>query len=155
TAPWYLFLISWKEPSPGFLIEHTHRLAGYIVGCCVIVLSVGLWRFQPRRWLAGLGVTALMGVIIQGLLGGFRVRLSALVGTDLAMIHGCFAQVVFALLVSLAVFTSRGWAALPKTSAAAAKSSQAWRWSVGTAIIVFAQLVFGGVLRHTTSSIGP
>jgi heme A synthase len=155
TAPWYLFLISWNEPSPGFLIEHSHRLAGYVVGCCVIALALGLWRYQPRRWLGWLGVAALFGVILQGLLGGFRVRLNELVGTDLATIHGCFAQVVFALLVSLAVLTSPGWVATAKGFARQADADRAWRWSVRTAVIVLAQLVFGGLLRHTAAPVGP
>src|SRR5579872_725127 len=63
TYPWHLLLISWDEPSPGFLIEHTHRLAGYVVGCCVIVLALGLWRTATPRWLAGLGAAALAAVI--------------------------------------------------------------------------------------------
>src|SRR5438067_3475709 len=87
TYPWHLLLISYDEPRPGFIIEHTHRLAGYIVGCCVIVLAIGLWYYHPRRWLGWLGVLALAGVIVQGLLGGFRVVLNALVGTNLALIH--------------------------------------------------------------------
>src|SRR5205814_4599564 len=121
TYPWHLLLISYDEPRPGFIIEHTHRLAGYIVGCCVIVLAIGLWCYHPRRWLGWLGVLALAGVIVQGLLGGFRVVLNALVGTNLALIHGLFAQLVFALLVSLAVFTSRSWSAprvFPREAAA-------------------------------------
>src|SRR5260370_12037930 len=48
TYPWHLLLVSWEEPRPGFLVEHSHRLAGYIVGCCVIVLAVGLWRNGAR-----------------------------------------------------------------------------------------------------------
>src|SRR6185437_17007599 len=44
-----------------------------------------------------LGVLALVAVMIQGLLGGFRVRLDALFGPELAPIHGVFAQVVFCL----------------------------------------------------------
>src|SRR5713226_9137275 len=80
TYPWHLMLISWQEPRAGFLIEHTHRLAGYFVGCCVMLLAVGLWRLETRRWLRWLGVVALAGVIVQGLLGGFRVRLNALLG---------------------------------------------------------------------------
>src|SRR5437773_2231249 len=55
TAPWHLLFISWDEPRVGFLIEHSHRLAGYIVGCCIIVLAVGLWRFEPRTWVRRLG----------------------------------------------------------------------------------------------------
>src|SRR6516164_7430859 len=74
TYPWHLLLVSWEEPRPGFLVEHSHRLAGYIVGCCVIVLAVGLWRNDPRRWVRQLGLLALLGVIVQGLLGGFRVK---------------------------------------------------------------------------------
>src|SRR5579872_6144106 len=109
TSPWYLLLISYKEPSAGFLIEHTHRLAGYIVGCCVIVLAVWLQVSSRRGWLRALGWTALGCVIAQGLLGGFRVVLNALVGTDLAAVHGIFAQVVFSLFVGIAVFTSRAF----------------------------------------------
>jgi cytochrome c oxidase assembly protein subunit 15 len=152
TYPWHLLLISYQEPRPGFLIEHTHRLAGYIVGCCVILLALGLWRYHGRRWLGWLGVAALVGVIVQGLLGGFRVRLNALVGTDLALIHGLFAQLVFALLVSLALFTSRGWTEPPVTAPARAK--RMWRWSVGTALLVYLQLIFGAILRHTYSPLG-
>src|SRR5438094_555780 len=60
TTPWYLFFMDWKEPNPGFVIEHSHRLAGYVVGCCVIVLAVGMWYAAPRlRWL---GVAALLAV---------------------------------------------------------------------------------------------
>src|ERR1700756_4053036 len=70
TYPWHLLLISWEEPSAGFLIEHSHRLAGYVVGCCIIALAVGLWLGQALRWLRWLGAAALAGVIVQGLLGG-------------------------------------------------------------------------------------
>src|SRR5574340_1232310 len=84
TVPWHLALIDWTEPNPGFVIEHTHRLAGYIVGCCVIVLALGLWLTATRRGLKWLGAAALAGVIVQGLLGGFRVRLHELLGTNLA-----------------------------------------------------------------------
>ncbi len=42
TTPWFLFFTSWSEPRPGFLIEHSHRLAGYVVGCFTIVLTVGM-----------------------------------------------------------------------------------------------------------------
>src|SRR6185437_10743718 len=117
TMPWHLALIDWREPNPGFVIEHTHRLAGYIVGCCVIVLAAGLCFSARRTWLKWLGVAALAGVIVQGLLGGFRVVLHAILGTNLAVIHGRFAQIVFSLLVSLAVLTSARFAAVPLPAA--------------------------------------
>jgi cytochrome c oxidase assembly protein subunit 15 len=109
TYPWHLLLVSWSEPRPGFLIEHTHRLVGYVVGCCGIALLATLWWAEPRRWVRWLGATALAGIIVQGLLGGFRVKLDAWFGADLAMVHGSFAPVVFCLLTSVAVVTSQSW----------------------------------------------
>src|SRR5262249_7139499 len=153
TYPWHLLLISWDEPSAGFLIEHTHRLAGYIVGCCIIVLTAGLWLGERRRWMSWLGTLALAAVIVQGLLGGFRVKLNALVGTDLALIHGCFAQVVFALLVSLALFTSRGWTA-PRPSLAPGETAPLRRWSRLLTGLGVVQLVLGVGGRHTHSPLG-
>src|SRR5207302_911531 len=44
-----------------------------------------------------LAVAALVGVMVQGLLGGLRVKLNALVGPELAPTHGVFAQIVFSL----------------------------------------------------------
>ena len=148
TYPWHLLLISWEEPKPGFLIEHSHRLAMYLVGLCVIVLAVGLWLAERRRWLRWLGTGALLGVIVQGLLGGYRVRLNALVGTDLATIHGFFAQFVFALLVGIAVFTSRSWFA-PVADTAAPPALR--RWSLYVLCLVYLQIVLGAIMRHTFS----
>src|SRR5438876_11499738 len=65
TYPWHLLLINWQEPSPGFIVEHTHRLAGYIVGASTIALAVGSWVSRPRRALGWLGIVALLGVIVQ------------------------------------------------------------------------------------------
>jgi heme A synthase len=145
TYPWHLLLVSWDEPSAGFLIEHTHRLAGYLVGCCVIVLAAGLGLSAAPRWLKGLGWAALVGVVVQGLLGGFRVYLNALVGPNLAAIHGLFAQVVFGLLVSLAVLTAPRFAgdALPPEEARGLRTP-----ALALAALVFLQLTWGVLVRH-------
>jgi heme a synthase len=153
TTPWHLLFISWDEPNPGFLIEHGHRLAGYIVGCCVIVLAVGLWRFDPRAWVRRLGWLALLGVSAQGVLGGMRVKLNALMGTDLALIHGCFAQIVFALLAALAVVTSPRWVGGAKRPAED-YATQLTRWTMLTAGLLYLQIVLGAVLRHLNSPLG-
>jgi cytochrome c oxidase assembly protein subunit 15 len=150
TLPWHLALIDWSEPNPGFVIEHSHRLAGYVVGCCTIVLALGLWFSARRSWLKWLGVAALAGVILQGLLGGFRVVLHAWLGTNLAVIHGCFAQIVFSLLVSLAVLTAARFAteSLPSEN-----SPRLRRWSLVLTALVFLQLVWGALLRHTNGAL--
>jgi cytochrome c oxidase assembly protein subunit 15 len=154
TYPWHLALIDWEEPAPGFLIEHGHRLAGYVVGCCVIVLALGLWWGESRRWVRWLALAALLGVIVQGLLGGFRVRLDALLGGKLKLIHGCFSQVVFGLLVSLAVCTGRRWHGSGDEEHHAEDSARL-RWlCLGTAALIYLQIVLGAILRHTYSSLG-
>jgi hypothetical protein len=152
TAPWHLLLISWEEPKPGFLIEHTHRAVGYLVGCFVIVLALGLWVAHTPRWLKTLGILALGCVVVQGLLGGFRVFLNALLGPNLAAIHGLFAQVVFSLLVSLAVLTSPRFAvqALP------VEESRPLRLlAAGLVTCTLAQLTWGVLLRHLHGAFPP
>jgi cytochrome c oxidase assembly protein subunit 15 len=150
TYPWHLLLIDYSEPKPGFIIEHAHRLAGYVIGCCIIVLTAGLWFSARRNWLKWLGVAALGGVIVQGLFGGFRVVLHALFGTSFAVIHGCFAQVVFSLLVSLAVLTS---AKFPDASLSDEDGPRLRRWSLLFTAVVFLQLVWGALVRHTGAAL--
>src|SRR5947209_17715503 len=61
TRPWHLLTISWEEPSAGFLIEHTHRLAGFITGAAIALLSMLIWLTEPRlvvRWGGLLAIVA-------------------------------------------------------------------------------------------------
>src|SRR5262249_48665429 len=148
--PWHLLRTPLQELGLGFVIEHSHRLAGFVVGTCVIVLAIALWLREPRRWVRWLGLAALVGVSMQGLLGGLRVNLNALMGNNLALIHGCFAQLVFALLVSLALWTSRGW----QTASAAADTPQLRHWSLLTACLVYSQAVLGALVRHKDVALG-
>jgi heme A synthase len=146
--PWHLFVI-WERAfrELGILIEHSHRLVGFVVGTCMIVLTSALWRREPRRWVRWLGIAAFTGVCIQGLLGGFRVNLNALMGTNLALIHGCFAQLVFTSVVCLAVVTSRSWIeAAVHDQGEEARPRQ--RWAILTAALVYLQIVFGAFVRH-------
>jgi cytochrome c oxidase assembly protein subunit 15 len=153
--PWHLFVILDQALyQVGLLIEHSHRLAGFIVGTCAIVMVIGLWCCEPRRWLRWFGVAALVGISIQGVLGILRVNLNELMGRQLALVHGCFAQLVFALLVGLALCTSRGWSTAPLISAPAADWTRLRRWSILTTGLIYLQLVLGGFVRHTTSLLG-
>jgi cytochrome c oxidase assembly protein subunit 15 len=141
TYPWHLWLISYQEPSPGLIIEHTHRAAAYGAGFCVIVLAVGLWFAGSRR----LALVALACIIVQGLLGGARVLLNAPAGPEYAAVHGVFGQVVFSLLVCLAVLTARGRVTeFPNLEYA----QRCRRTALVLAGIVFLQLLWGAAVRH-------
>jgi heme a synthase len=224
TRPWHLLTISWDEPNPGYLIEHTHRLAGFVAGIAVALLASLVWLTERRpalrwgglfaivalvaafmghlhgsllvqqklfketgelsqpHWLAtftptliALGVTLILGIasattargggrrllaivflvamMAQGILGGLRVYFNALIGPDLAAVHGVFSQIVVALGVALAVLC------IPRRETSADD-----RWLPDRALhrggliavaAVFVQIVFGAVLRHTASPLGP
>jgi heme A synthase len=90
-----------------------------------------------------LGALALVAVMIQGLLGGFRVKLNELVGTDLAAFHGVFAQVVFGLLAWLAVATAR-----PALLGSVAEARKLHRAASVFAHLIFIQVIFGAWVRH-------
>src|SRR5262245_51488525 len=141
-SPWY-FLQEFVDKDLGWQVEHGHRQVGWIVGLCVIVLAAALWRYEPRRGVRWLGLAALGAVCVQGVLGIFRIELHAVLGPYLAMIHGCFAQIVITLLVCVAFVTSRSWATLHGTG-----SRNLRAWSILLVCLVFGQLVMGGFVRH-------
>ncbi len=150
TYPWHLALISWSEPSAGFLIEHTHRALAYGAAFCVVILTIGLWWTRSLPWLR---YTCLIAIVIQGLIGGLRVRYDAWLGTDLKLVHGSFAQISFALAVCAAVATSRSWRE-PADLAEQRSAESLRRASLLCMLAVFGQIVLGGFVRHTNSSLG-
>jgi heme A synthase len=146
-VPWHLFTIPVAERFSrglGYLIEHGHRTFGWLVGACAIVLALGLWFGARRSRVRWLGWLTLAMVSVQGVLGIFRVKLNALAGTDLALVHGLFAQLVVATLVGVAVVTSRGWRQRsPVTDGAGLR-----RLAGLLALFVYLQIAFGAVVRH-------
>jgi heme A synthase len=146
TYPWHLLLISYDEPSAGFLIEHTHRLAGYIVGCCAIVLAVWATVAARRGWVKWLGWGVLFGVSLQGVLGGLRVYYNAFKGPELAALHGILGQVVFCAIAGAAVITSRAFTR--ETSLEPGEARGLRRLCLALTACVFLQLVWGSLTRH-------
>lgn len=107
---------------------------------------LGMQTRSPGSGLRFLGVLALAGVIVQGLLGGFRVKLNAKLGIDLAAVHGIFAQIVFSVLVSLALLTGRVRTWEPATDAVRKRLN---RFAVVLVAVVLTQLVWGALIRHS------
>jgi cytochrome c oxidase assembly protein subunit 15 len=140
-------LLADEYGSTGLRIEYSHRMAGFTVGICTIVLALGLWLSERRRWVQWFGTAVLALVCIQGLLGIFRVNLDALFHRNLALIHGLFAQIVIAAMVSLAVVLSRGWVRDRADFTAVAPELR--RWTLLTALLIFGQIIFGALIRHS------
>ncbi len=137
-----MFLYNFWDAPFGVQIEHAHRLYGAAVGLATIVLAVSLLAFERKRWLKGLGVLALVAVILQGLLGGYRVTHRE---TLLAAIHGSTGQAFFGLMVALCVWTGRDW---NREVTRSADPDHLRRRSSVVLAMVYAQIVLGGWLRH-------
>lgn len=131
-----------NRANSALVLELAHRMFAFLVGILAIALCIG-FLVAGQGWRRGLGAVALAAVVAQGLLGRYRVDLNALVGPSLAMIHGVFAQFVVAILASVALMTSTSWARPVPSPPIALR-----RWIVSLVIVVFLQLILGGMMRH-------
>jgi heme a synthase len=138
TYGYTMLFYPWSRMVGGIFYEHSHRLVGSLVGLLTVALAAVLWRVGGR--LRVLGVVAVVAVVIQGVLGGLRV---VLLRDALAIVHGCLAQAFFALLVGIALLTSRVSAA-PRAPVDGATRSL----TLIAAGLVYLQIVFGALLTH-------
>ncbi len=134
---------SWGRMEAGWPVEWTHRAVAGVVILLAAVLAVRFRLGEPRPWVRRLAYLALAAVTVQALLGGLRVH--QYWPEAVAIIHATFAQVVFCIMVSLALFVSDAWRrAGPDPRAAEARSLGA-----AATLLAFVQLVAGAVTRHT------
>jgi cytochrome c oxidase assembly protein subunit 15 len=148
--PWEIIVGLFENVGLAFVLEYGHRTFGFIVGLCGIGLAIGCWFCDRRPGMRWIGFVALAMIIAQGLLGIFRVDYNALHGRTFAMVHGVFAQLVLAVLVSVALLTAKrsDW-----DNIIPGKAVQ--RWSMVALLVVFVQLILGGLVRHKEDWLGP
>lgn len=136
----------------GIAYEHTHRLIAAGLGLWIIGLAFLLWRYDERPWMKYLGFAALFGVIVQGILGGLTVL--KLLHYWLPVMHACTAEIMFAILVCIAVCTSRWYTqSLPQYPDHGSPSIHAI--VTLNASIVFLQVLAGAGFRHKYLSLKP
>ena len=167
TYGYNLLLYPWESWIAGpwdLFLEHGHRLLGVLAGMLNIALVLAVFRWDRRVWLRYLSVGALVAVILQGSLGGFRVLWD---DRQLAMIHGCAGPAFFALCVALCVFTSRTWkqaGCRDETAASEAgpggNGSRPYFASLPRLTVVmltaaFVQLIIGAWMRHIPVTASP
>lgn len=147
TFGYNMFLYPLSEMVGGILYEHSHRLMGSLVGLLTVGLFVFILVKDSRTWLKWLGLAALVAVIVQGVLGGLRVTQ---INRNFAIVHACLAQAFFALLCGIAWFTSRDWWE-DRREAPIETAQKLRRLSLITTCLIYMQLIFGAILRHTGS----
>lgn len=150
---WPLSYGTWMPPMVGGIFyEHGHRMIGASVGLLTIILALWLWRAERRSWLRRLGFIGVAAVVLQGVLGGITVLY--LLPWPVSVGHASLAQLFFCLMVSLALFTSKGWQE-EKPPLAEERVPSLPRLSIATALAVFVQLVLGATVRHQVLGIAP
>ncbi|MFN0007497.1 MAG: COX15/CtaA family protein [Planctomycetota bacterium] len=131
----------------GTFVEHTHRLLGSLVGILAIATVVATWATDRRRLPRVLSLAALLAVITQGVIGGFRVLERS---EDLAFLHGAIAQGVFAVLGASWIASTRRAQDLASAPSErdAGFGRRLRRLSIAAVASVCLQIVAGAWLRH-------
>ncbi len=140
------------------LAEHSHRLLGMKVGLLAIALASWTWLREERAWVRTLARVLLLIVILQGVMGGARVRFDQMntlaesnwVAQAFAVAHACGAQAVVVLLVSLTLASSRGWT---EGAYAGAFPDGLRRFGLVASAAVFVQILLGAVMRHADAGL--
>src|SRR5438876_7736488 len=145
TFGYNMFLFPVSKWVGGVLFEHTHRLMGSLVGFLTIILAVWLWLTENRRWVRNLGVIALVGVSLQGILGGLRVTM---VKDQIGIFHACVAQAFLGLLVFIALVTTKFWPMLAHRHVDLQRFMPIKALAVAITIAIYAQLGLGATMRH-------
>lgn len=140
----FLFpLREWLGGPFDLLLEHGHRLWGTVVGLLTLVLAAVCWWRPVTPAVRSLAAAAVVLVVLQGLVGGFRVLLDS---QTVAKVHACAGPLFFAVVVAIAAL-ARG--------AATAGSPRAVRAGVGLVVAAYLQLVAGAQLRHLDAAVDP
>ena len=147
---------SWVPPlsslQGGDFYEFSHRFVAGGLGIFTLLLAVLLVLRERRVWLRWLGVVAVLGVVVQAILGGQVVM--QLLHYWLPVIHACFAQIVFAAVLAIAVFTSKWW--VSERPQLEDKGSPSIHFvATLNAVAVYLQVILGAGFRHKDIPIWP
>ena len=136
----------------GALIEFSHRMIAGTLGILMLILAILLWKKEERVWLRWFGVIAVAGVAVQAVLGGQVVL--RLLHYWLPVIHACFAQIVFAAVLGIAVLTSRWWVS-ERAQLDDRGSPSIHVLAALTALVIYLQVILGAGFRHREIQIWP
>ncbi len=136
----------------GDFFEFSHRFFAGGLGIFTLLLAVLLVVKETRIWLRWLGVISVVGVVVQAILGGQVVI--RLLHYWLPVIHACFAQIVFAAVTGIAVFTSKWWVSdRPQLEDSGTPSIHAA--ATLNAVVIYLQVILGAGFRHKEIPIWP
>lgn len=146
TYGYFMFAFPLSKMVGGIFYEHVHRLIASAVGIMTIGLAIWLSWCEPRRWVRRLGWLALATVVVQGILGGITVRY--FLPAPISISHAGLAQIFFALMVSVSVFTSPAWLRRYEQDERV-DDCLLERLVLVTPVLIYIQILIGATMRHT------
>lgn len=129
----------------GVRFEFGHRLAAGTVALLTLVLTAWALRAEPRRWVRRLVVLAFLLIVVQVVLGGITVLFE--LPLAIAVAHAATAQALLCLMVSIAVFTNRGFGATPRVDDPSGRIGLP-ALAAATTGVIYLQILIGAVMRH-------
>jgi heme a synthase len=147
---------AWIPPlrmlSGGDLFEFSHRMSAAGLGVFALLLAILVWTREERSWLGWFSAVAVGGILAQAILGGQVVI--RLLHYWLPVVHACFAQIVFAAILSIAVFTSKWWVSKqPQLEDSGPPSIHSV--AILGAAVIYLQVILGAGFRHKDIPIWP
>ena len=130
---------------PRIFLEHSHRLFGTLAGLVTLVLMIRVLTSGAGRVAKVLAVVLFIAVCLQGYMGAQRVSERSI---PLAIVHGIFGQVVFAMSGTLAAMVALGWRGLDADDEWAGAPARARLIAVVTTVALVLQLMLGAAARH-------
>jgi cytochrome c oxidase assembly protein subunit 15 len=130
----------------GIRFEWSHRMvAGSLV---VLTLAIATWTLlvERRSWLRKLGLAALATVIAQAVLGGMTVLM--LQPPAISTAHAAVAQTFFCIAVAIALFTGRKWVEEVPQVEFDTRRPSLFTLSMLSIVVLYVQLILGGMFRH-------
>ena len=124
----------------GVLFEHGHRMIAGVVVTLVVIQWIWTEREDPRKSVRWLSRAMVASIIVQALLGGATVLLRLPVAISSA--HAGLAEILFAMTVVMAEQTAN------RESGIANRPIRDWRFAI-PAVVIFAQIMIGAIVRHT------
>lgn len=145
----------WKIPPliGGVKYEHIHRMIAEFVGLLTIVVAIWTWIVDKRRWMRVLTLSAVLGVIFQGVLGGLTVL--KLLPPAISTAHAVIGQTMFCVLAAITVFTSKSWLQEPAEKISQRESKPLIRHLWMLLGFLYLQLILGAAFRHVWTKLGP
>jgi heme A synthase len=144
TEPWYLIVNGnvWQEARTGFLLEHTHRLAGWTAGGLATILAFAAWLCGPDKRSRLFGLVSL--VVLLATYGDFHRRMMKAKEGVTDPTTGAVHWDSFVFPTSPAAVTGLAAVAVLAACGLHLRSSQCGKWvRAATAVLLIAVMVQG------------